>query len=877
MDASTALSQSMRHITAAKLASLSKRREDFETKVKLLRQTVVDITSPAEKVFELLKGFPLPDTQTSSTDLSTQNIQRFLDQYRYDPSISPSLIKGWQTKLEDALDVQSAKFEYATLFGKLVTEWLENPNDAAAAAGGLSQVIADRSDGEPHDSFEKVGRTEMHEQRQQWEAIVLQESKSDPAAITPYLHELFGTASKAKKVTKSPLENLRQQMSPVDDTHIGRFNIQVLKQTIKSLVKTDLLSEHKKTLLGEFGRNELVLTEIADVLNMQLDALDSWSWGSEAIPLEMRRNLNGKYRIYMDEEVLQAVFLHYVGLRWAVHFRLVFKDFFHSGAWRQNSRNALDKKARQRRETFINSEPKVDSVRKQRREMYQEYFFLNQLPLSIGEGARDYPEVEKSHQNDNTARVNSKQLMLRLVTTESLINRRLHGSFTILQTDFKWFGPSLPHSTISAVLEFLGVPLKWLKFFHAFLKTPMRFIHDGPSKEWHFRQRGVPISHALSDALSEAVLFCLDYAVNQSTQSNLYRFYDDLWFWGQDDTCVKAWRAITDFVRVMGLSLNEKKTGAVRISEKSATSAPLPKALPQGRIRLGFLHLDQGGDWLVDDDMVDQHIQELSRQLCACKSLFAWIQAWNRYVTRFFTANLGQPALCLGRRHVDMVMVTFLRVQRVLFDEGHGHGHDHNVTLYLKRKLSERFDVVDVPDGFLSFPIELGGLDVQNPIIPLMLVRYSTDKDPMDRIDRAFEGDEQDYEQAKKAYETGEFRSERLARVDEPFLSLAEYNQHCEETSHRLGRQYTRLLDVPVAERVVVTPEVKAGVSKTLIENPDCLAEDWNEMSPYLLWVLQLHGPDIMKRFGSLSLSDKKLLPIGLTSMLRNENIRWQG
>ena len=53
------------------------------------------------------------------------------------------------------------------------------------------------------------------------------------------------------------------------------------------------------------------------------------------------------------------------------------------------------------------------------------------------------------------------------------------------------------------------------------------FSHDGSDAEVRKRQRGIPMSHILSDALGEAVLFCLDFAVNQRTKgANIYRFHD---------------------------------------------------------------------------------------------------------------------------------------------------------------------------------------------------------------------------------------------------------------------------------------------------------------------------------------------------------------
>lgn len=193
----------------------------------------------------------------------------------------------------------------------------------------------------------------------------------------------------------------------------------------------------------------------------------------------MRRHLNGKYRVVMDEEIVQALFLHFIGTKWAVHLKTVFQAFFHSGAWKQSSFRSLDRKARQRREGFLDSTHKTDfgvhtasmTVRNQRREKYQEDFFLTQLPSTTRE-TYDYGDLDSNEDNDAKSPIATKQSTLHLVTAESLINIRLYGSFTVVQSDFKWFGPSLPHATMYAVLEFFGVPEKWLRFFKKFLETP---------------------------------------------------------------------------------------------------------------------------------------------------------------------------------------------------------------------------------------------------------------------------------------------------------------------------------------------------------------------------------------------------------------------
>ena len=202
--------------------------------------------------------------------------------------------------------------------------------------------------------------------------------------------------------------------------------------------------------------------------------------------------------------------------------------------------------------------------------------------------------------------------MLHLVTTESLINTRLYGSFVILQSDFKLFGPSLPHSTIHAVLGFFGVPDKWLKFFKKFLDTPVKFVDDGPDAQTQIRRSGVPVQHVLSDASGEAVLFCLDFSFNQAMNANLYRLHDDLWFWGQEEMAVIAWKTIELFTEVMGLPLDRGKTGSIKILG-TIESSTVAEELPEGSIHWGFLRLNTSGVWAADDREIDDHIEELRR------------------------------------------------------------------------------------------------------------------------------------------------------------------------------------------------------------------------------------------------------------------------
>jgi hypothetical protein len=125
----------------------------------------------------------------------------------------------------------------------------------------------------------------------------------------------------------------------------------------------------------------------------------------------------------------------------------------------------------------------------------------------------------------------AKQSLLHPAATEIIVNTRLHGELPCSRTTFESWYPLLPHQPIFAVLEFLGISKKWMKFM------------DEPSAEPSLRHHGMPGFHALIDILGETVLFCLSFVMNQATEgADLYRPGDVAWFWKKDyDKCASAW------------------------------------------------------------------------------------------------------------------------------------------------------------------------------------------------------------------------------------------------------------------------------------------------------------------------------------------------
>ncbi|KAJ5771338.1 uncharacterized protein N7511_003389 [Penicillium nucicola] len=912
MASSGALPQTLKAITATKINELSKQRAIFDQhkeKILVTANAATDLRSRALVLLDglaRLKGLPKDSLDKNDSDLDADsdsgddhtpehtlrresdslsdhsNIRRFLLQGPYDSSISQSSLQDWIGQLEKELSFLEAKHEHGAFFSKLVTEWLSelDPTD-------------DPKPAESDAKFEQVGRAEMHDQRAQWETLVFTPATHvREQVIKDYLDNLF----KQTELSREAIKNLKARITSFANNLSSKgkwIDVPTLKWVSKALLKTDLLSNEKASVLKEFMRNKEVAQEVADVLNMRIASLDSWAWDRNGIPVEMRRQLNGKYRVFMDEDLLDALLLQYLGTTWSVEFREVFEIFLHSHAWKP-LREEIPEEYKERRRYFLGTDPNKtqNKVNETRKKTYENEYFMSQLPTSVDDSARDYDEDNEGPPQEETKSKNAldtKHSLLHLLITESIIHKHQRGEFTAVRSDFEWFGPSMPHATLLTVLEYFGVPEKWLNFFKIFLQAPLKFFQDGSNATIQTRQRGLPMSHTLADCFGEAVLFCMDYAVNQSTDgSYLYRLHDDFWFWGAEKTCIKAWEAMSDFSEVMGLKFNTDKTGTVMMgkSRELDNKEECPKSiLPEGDIRWGFLVLDaEKGKFTIDQAQVDEHIEELSRQLTSCKSVFAWVQAWNAYFGRFFANNFAKPAVCFGRDHIDMAISTLGRIERTLFENGVGEidarGKTTGVTDYLRQVISDRFGVKSLPDGFFYYPPELGGLGLLNPSIKLLAMRENIKETPRKILHKAEVQHEKTYQFHKTCFEEIGPDSKAPSLVDTdgkslPFMSLEEYNKYPDTYSAGLLCAYNLLCRVPEEEGVALTPSFEAHQGALEPKSP--ISNNWRSMTPYWRWVAQLYHDEMIRTYGSLAAAKREFMPLGVVKTLREGRFRWQG
>ena len=882
-------SRVLRDVTNYKRSQLADRHAAFEErKAELLAETQ-NSDNPILTLIQGLEKLGLKSTtaQTSTGGFSLSNASQMLTQSTFDASIPAALPSAWQADLERLLAIQSNKFAYTDLFSRLATEWVDKPNDANLLLDTpfKGDSTSESSDTESYESV-KVGRGEMYRQRQEWDSFVFTERQTDAAAIEAYLTNLFVEPQQKKKVRETPFEQLQKAFKEwtVKDSTCSTPDVAL---AIKAVLKADLLSGRKRDeLIALSNAGKGVLAEVADVINMEIAHLDDWSWKPSPTPAQMRKQLNGKYRVYMDPEIHQALLLQYIGIHFAVSTKANFVSFLRSKAWPKSTHNSMFSKDHARFAFYV-GERKArfqNSVLHTRREQFKDDFFLTQLPDKLEEGCRDYNNSDDSDNEDSDKKspLEVKQTLLRLATTELMVQRKIYGSFTLCQTDFKWFGPSLPHSTIFAVLKFLGIEDSYIEFFKKYLSMSLVFPQDGPSAEPRTRLCGVPISQTLSDVFGETILACLDFAVSKATKGRcqLYRFHDDVWFWGQKADCEVAWQAIKKFTDVMGLALNEEKTGSIHVSDKGEKPSSI---LPKGAVRWGFLVLDPvKGRWVVDMANVDQHIAEMRLQFAQCRSVFSYVQAWNSYMGRFLGNNFGHPANCLGIDHLDMIFATFKYIQKKLFVDDNNSTGCEDVTSYLKSIIGERFGIKDVANAFLYWPVELGGLELRNPFIPLMTARKSFEDSPDDILEAVWEADEEQYDEYKAAFEkdSSKHRVEVPQNCDpEKFFSLEDFVRFREETSSYLKGAYEQLLMSPKVEGLECTRFVKYALDTIPVEyrSSKHIKTTYSHMDVYWCWTVHLYAAEAMERFGGLGLGEKEMLPVELVNLLRSERVRWQG
>lgn len=549
--------------------------------------------------------------------------------------------------------------------------------------------------------------------------------------------------------------------------------------------------------------------------------------------------------------------MQHIGIAWQVRLKRDFKAILESKAWKKAYRDISTAETVQLAAQL--DVPAHMGIEEYRHTLREQHFFLSQLTSYAGNPSTYDDLLDAPSADDENSPAAIKQKLLQIMATECLLNKTVKGTHAVIRSDLEWFGPSLPHASILAMLKFFGVPSQWCEFFEKFLQAPVRFKQD-PVGEVRMRKRGTPISYALSVVCGEVLLFGMDFAVNQRASGLfLHRMHDDLWLWdAQADKCAAGWREMTLYGNLVGLKFNESKTGSAWVGKGR------PSGLPAGDIRWGFLKFDQDeARFVIDQKDVDLHIVELRRQLEATRSVFGWVNAYNKYMAFFLRNFGGRPAPCFGDAHTTDIIDTLARIQRELFPATEGGAVGH-----LRSVIEQRFGVHDLPQGYFYLPIGSGGLELRNPMIEMFAVpRTTSEEKAVAQFSDQMKQDEETYKTLKEKWEQTQHSSRNAwSAKPGPFMTMEKYVSLRETWLMDWQSCYQKMLTVASPVNVRMTSAVQ-----TFLAAGDDRAHviDW-----YQRWVVSLYGEEVVNRFGGLEVVDPTLIPVGMVQLFKTSRMK---
>ncbi|KAF8153979.1 hypothetical protein B0H34DRAFT_72720 [Crassisporium funariophilum] len=465
--------QTLQFITSIKLQELEKQRLAYYAHAKIIDEAKIlgdkgDIIAKVELLAKAVKSWTgsgsLPSDKIVGGKLEMRTLEFWLQQAKKDPSFSHEIAQGWAETLEAHIKHTGMRFDCAKLFGTLFNEWLASGDSSAMVyQAGDDSADVDSMASNTSSDFVDIGRKEMYEQKEKLESIIFDDHPVDVEELKAYLEGLFESEDAGNALDRLRKE-LKDQGYSLQRKPILRRDV---AYAIKGLLASGLMDEEKRTTLKAFQENPTVLDEVASVLNMRMAGLDSWAWPKEGILVEMRRHLNGKYRAFTDPEIIDALLLHHIGVAWQVKLKSSLRRLFDGKAWNRSFVPPTHK-VKERWTEQLRGDDGSSSIESRRHNTRKTHFFLSQLTDEASRPSRYDDLVDAPEQDDGTiSPAVVKQKLLHIMTTECYLNKALDGTHAVIRSDLEWFGPSLPHTSILTVLEFLGMPRKWLSLRNA--------------------------------------------------------------------------------------------------------------------------------------------------------------------------------------------------------------------------------------------------------------------------------------------------------------------------------------------------------------------------------------------------------------------------
>ncbi|KAK9663779.1 hypothetical protein K7432_017915 [Basidiobolus ranarum] len=222
----------------------------------------------------------------------------------------------------------------------------------------------------------------------------------------------------------------------------------------------------------------------------------------------------------------------------------------------------------------------------------------------------------------------------------------------------------------------------------------------------------------------------------------------------------------------------------------------------------------------------------------------------------------------------------------------------------IKARIPSLQDTV-IPDAWVYWPINAGGLGLKNPFIEILALRKALERTgSSDGFSQLPEEDVKLYDQQKKAYDKarqlvyrykdsawdaleGEHSREKRKLVStlveeqdqerNKVRRLLSFDEYCEGREFRLVQwfqMYRKLLTLTYPEPPVFSKEVTANIYRLKGHMDSSFP---GAKSAYWEWIVCHYGQRFLDSFGSLHLMSTELVPKGMISKLKSSKVKFEG
>jgi hypothetical protein len=253
--------------------------------------------------------------------------------------------------------------------------------------------------------------------------------------------------------------------------------------------------------------------------------------------------------------------------------------------------------------------------------------------------------------------------------------------------------------------------------------------------------------------------------------------------------------------------------------------ADIPPGLPKGAPRWGMLELKSDGSWAVHRPTFQAHWQQSRERIEATNSILERVSLYNANL-RFLTSSLGIER-DLGEGHRASINEAMRRFQSDFFSSG------RSIVGGIRQAIRERFSGESrpgtLPESWLNWPITAGWLGLRN--LTVLAGQFN----------QTF------VERQKKRLPPPASRSANWQFITNEWNNF--YATFLVQHQPK-GPQETPVMKTLIDDFIQRGTEISTGKQKTLFE--------------YWRWVLAIHGPEILEKFGTFRFLITDLVPLQL-------------